>query len=249
MTKAAELTAFLFDGLPQRADAGRLAGELLRWMDASTRFTAFVETYRDKIRKKIRVARDAGSLLDLRGELLIAACLLADRRLALAYEPAASEKRRSPDFGVTYRTNLLFQIEVARMRVEAQEMGETDVQRAAERKQERILRILLDKLSQMQPGAPNLLVIQTIDDLARAIDLNGLMQAIKLRADSKDAALYAASRYAGPADFYKDFLRLTAVVLWGRRPAQVWINRQARPALDEKVLRMIGALPCALDEG
>ncbi len=87
-------------------------------MEASSRFTAFVETYRDKIRKKIRVTREPASVLDLRGELQVAYCLLNDRRLAVAYEPYASAKRRGPDFAVTYRANLMFNIEVARIRVD-----------------------------------------------------------------------------------------------------------------------------------
>ena len=130
---------------------------LMQWMDSSSRFTAFVETYRDKIRKKIRVTRDPESALDVRGELEVAYGLLTDRRLAVAYEPYASAKRRGPDFAVTYRANLVFNIEVARIRVEERRGGEFDLQR----KEERIVRILLDKLGQMQPGMANLLVIHT----------------------------------------------------------------------------------------
>jgi len=139
----------------------------MQWMEASSRFTAFVETYRDKIRKKIRVARQPESVLDLRGELEVAYCLLNDRRLAVAYEPYASAKRRGPDFAVTYRTNLVFNIEVARIRVAESELGGIELPRKAER----IVRILLDKLGQMQPGMANLLVIHTREELARSIDL------------------------------------------------------------------------------
>ena len=71
VTKSADLNAYIFEG-----QAHLLSGELMRWMDASARFTAFVETYRDKIRKKIRVTREPESMLDLRGELEVAYCLL-----------------------------------------------------------------------------------------------------------------------------------------------------------------------------
>src|SRR5512143_827833 len=98
MSKQADLIAYLFAGQPHR-----LSGELRQWMESSSRFTAFVETYRDKVRKKIRSARDPESALDLRSELEVACCLLADRRLDVAYEPYASAKRRGPDFAVTYR--------------------------------------------------------------------------------------------------------------------------------------------------
>ena len=154
MTRLAALIAYVFEGQPHL-----LSGELMQWMEASPRFTAFVETYRDKIRKKIRVTREPESVLDLRGELEVAYGLLNDRRLAVAYEPYASAKRRGPDFAVTYRANLVFNIEVARIRARAQarERSASIIPRA----EERILRILLDKLGQMQPGMANLLVIHT----------------------------------------------------------------------------------------
>ncbi len=229
MTKQADLITYLFDGQPHL-----LSGELAQWMEASSRFTTFVETYRDKIRKKIRITRETESLLDLRGELEVAYGLLNDRRLAVAYEPYASTQRRGPDFAVTYRANLVFNMEVARMRTEANG--------AAPRLEERFLRTLLYKLGQMQPGMPNLLVLHAHHEIARSLDLNKLMQDIKIRAEKKETSFYEMSRYANPAAFYKDFLRLSAILLWTAH-AQLWANKQARPALDEKVLRLVSSLP------
>ena len=217
-----------------------MSGALLQWMDASARFTTFVETYRDKIRKKIRLTNEPESALDLRSELEVAYCLLSDRRLTVAYEPYASAKRRGPDFAVTYRANLVFNIEVARIRVEENGTGEIDLPR----KEERILRILLDKLEQMQPGTPNLLVIHTRQELVRSIDLGRLMQDIKTRVDRKEPSFYAASGYTSPAAFYKDFLHLSGIILWAPE-AQLWVNKQARPALPEKVLHLVASLPRA----
>jgi len=230
MTKQqADLLAFLFDGQPHL-----LSDELTRWLEASARFTLFVETYRDKIRKKIRLAREPETALDLRGELIVAYALLSDRRLDVAYEPYASAKGRGPDFAVTYRANLVFNIEVARMRMEASDLA---------RKEERFLRILLYKLGQMQPGKPNLLVIHTRQELRRALDLDKFMQDLKIRVEKKDPAFYELSRYLNPAAFYKDFLHLSGILLWAASPeAQSWVNKQARPALEEKVLRLVAAL-------
>jgi hypothetical protein len=232
VTKPADLTAYLFEG-----QMHLLSGELSQWMESSPRFTAFVETYRDKIRKKIRVTREPESVLDLRGELEVAYCLLKDRRLAVSYEPYASAKRRGPDFAVTYRVNLVFNIEVARLRVEESRDNGIDLAR----KEERILRILLYKLGQMQPGMANLLVIHTRKELERLIDLDKLMQEIKTRVEKKDPSFYELSRYLNPAAFYKDFLHLSAILLWTANP-QLWVNKQARPSLEEKVLRLISSL-------
>lgn len=232
MTKQADLIVYLFDG-EQRGDA-TLTSVLMQWMDASSRFTTFVEAYSDKIRKKIRVTREPESVLDLRSELEVAYRLLNDRRLAVAYEPYASAKRRGPDFAITYRANLVFNIEVARLRVNESDEQQVDFAR----KDERILRILLYKLGQMQPGMANLLVIHTSQNLAQSIDLGKLMQGIKIRVEGKDPSFYAASRYASPAAFYKDFLHLSGILLWSSG-VQLWTNKQARPGLAENVSRLV----------
>jgi len=230
MAKPADLIAYVFEGKPHQ-----LSGVLRGWMNASSRFTSFVETYRDKIRKKARLNREPENALDLLAELDVAYRLLDDRRLEVAYEPYASEKLRGPDFAVTYRANQVFNIEVARIR------GEANSADALRRKEERILRILLGKLGQMQSGKPNLLAIHVQDDLARAIDLDGLMQALKGVVDAKDSAFYPTGGYSNPAAFYKDFLRLSGLLLWGSE-AQTWLNKQSRPPLDEKTLRIVGEL-------
>jgi hypothetical protein len=222
MTKQDDLIAYLFEGQNHQ-----LSGDFLRWMKASSRFTAFVDTYRDKIRKKIRVTHEAESVLDLRGELEVAYGMLNDRRLDVTYEPYASTGNRAPDYAVTYRANLVFNVEVARIHIE-------------EKGSERVVRILLDKLRQMQPGMANVLVIRAREELAQSIDLGGLMQELKIRVEGKDPSFYANSPYSGPAAFYKDFLHLSGIILWADT-AQVWVNRQARPGLDEKVLRLVAS--------
>ena len=232
MTKQDDLIAYVFDGQPHP-----LAGELRRWMEVSTRFTTFVENYRDKIRKKARINRQLESALDLRGELEVAYRLLSDRRLELSYEPYASLKKRGPDFAVTYRANLVFNLEVARIRNDENHPVGGDLQR----KEERILRVMLDKLGQMHPSMPNLLVIHVWEELARAVNLDQLMQEIKTKVEKHDASFYSSSRYNSPAHFYRDFLHLNGLMLWAPG-GQMWINKQARPALQEKVLRLIDSL-------
>jgi hypothetical protein len=230
VTKQADLLAFLFEGQPHP-----LAADLLQWMEASSRFRLFVDTYRDKIRKKVRLTRQPESGLDLRCELEVAYGLLKDRRMNVAYEAYASAKKRGPDFTVSYRVNLVFNIEVARMRMEVSATGDL------ERIYERLLRILLDKIDQMQPGMPNLLVIHTRKELWRILDLERFMQEVKVRVEKKDPTFYSLTPYASPADFYKDFSRLNAILLWADS-AQLWINKQARSSLPEKLLRRVSAL-------
>ncbi len=232
MTKQADLIEYLFNG-----QENFLSVELFEWMYISTRFTTFVDTYRDKIRKKIRVTRESESMLDVRGELEVAYRLLDDRRFTVEYEPYATTPGRGPDFAVTYRMNLRFNVEVSRMRSDANGVTEDTIVR----NEERLLRILLSKLGQMQAGMANVLVIHTRREITQSINLEQFMQGIKNRVEGKEPSFYELSRYANPAAFYKDFLHLSGLVLWSP-VAQLWINKQARPDLDGTILRRIREL-------
>lgn len=216
------MIAVLFDGGPHP-----FRSDLLRWMSDSSRYTTFVETYRDKIRKKVRVSKDPDSRLDLKAELFVACCLLRDRRLELEYEKFASARRRGPDFTVTYRSNLVFNVEVSRLH------GDKGTTTA------RFYRTLFAKLGQMQPGVPNVLAVHARPEHAGEFDLDSTFQQLKIRVDRRDPEFFTGSSYSSPADFYKDFLRLSGVFVWG---VQYWINKQARLALPEKVFRLVHVL-------
>jgi hypothetical protein len=71
---AADLTGL--DAVAAGEGTHGFSAELAAWLAAAPRFAAFTDTHRDKIRKKLRSARDAGALLDVRAELLVAHRLL-----------------------------------------------------------------------------------------------------------------------------------------------------------------------------
>ena len=149
-----------------------LAHDLRRWMEASRRFRAFAETHRDKIRKKVRVARGEDAHRGLRAELAAAHALLADRRVDLAYERAGSSVG-GPDFTVSFRSHLAFNLEVTSSR------GDPG---ALERQ-------LLAKLHQLPPGVPNALLVavdRTADDLP---DVDRVVRAIRARPDDRETRL------------------------------------------------------------
>ncbi len=126
----------------------------------------------------------ADTYSDLRSELELSYCLLNDRRLIVAYESCASTKIRGPDFAITYRVNLTFNIEVARMRSE-----------------DRIQVILLDKLGQMQANTPNLLVIRTRQELVRSKNLGELVQEMKIRIDKERSCFLSDNPLCQPGCF------------------------------------------------
>lgn len=108
-----ELLAYVFDGRSHL-----LTQPMAKWLASSRRFTAFVTTFRDKIRKKIRATHDQESLLDLHLELETAFLLLQERPLSVVYEPEQLGRARSPDFAVSFTTSLSFMVEVTRLRAD-----------------------------------------------------------------------------------------------------------------------------------
>jgi hypothetical protein len=200
------------------------AQELLGWLAGSSRFRAFAETHRDKIRKKLRTAADAEALKDVRAELQVARLLLADRRIEIAFEAYGSGKG-GPDFSLTYRGTQSFNLEVTRLRhvPDATRFGES----------------VLAKLRQLPPSVPNVLVVAIDGDTADALDVGGATRELRARADAKDEAFFARRGFEGTREFWERYLRLAAVLVWcevaaGEARAAMWTNRSARIALPER---------------
>jgi hypothetical protein len=145
------LLADLFDDPSDILAPHILAQPLATWQASSRRFAAFVTTFRDKIRKKLRAAQDNDSLLDLRLELETAYLLLQDKSLSLVYEPQQIGKVRGPDFAVTYTTSVTFMLEVTRLRPGANAASSTLADRVAD--------AMGDKLGQLSPQSGNVLLV------------------------------------------------------------------------------------------
>src|SRR5580765_5992638 len=132
-----------------------LAAQFALWLASSARFRAFAEQYRDKIRKKVRGIRDQEGLRDLTFELEIAYLLLSERRFAVEYEKGGVGKQRGPDFCVTFRTHILFNVEVKRFRASA-------IDRTAEPPEySRIASTACQKIGQLPAGMINILAISS----------------------------------------------------------------------------------------
>jgi hypothetical protein len=224
-----ELIAFLFEGQPNLITA-----PLTRWVAISPRYTVFVEKYKDKIRKKIRVTREKEAIEDLFYELQIPFLLLQERRFDLAYEPYLSGKTRGPDFSVTFRTNFAFNIEVTRVRGLRKALS-APTEAAIDF---RLIDVLCGKLRQMLPKMANLLMIEVSPDALEQLDPAAQVAWVKDKAESRDQRFYARHRFLSPADFFKYYKRLSALVLYNsaneRKPV-VWLNPQAGVGLPDAV--------------
>jgi len=225
-----ELIAYLFG-----ADRSALAAEVGPWLASSPRFRAFAETYRDKIRKKARVLREDEARRDLMFELAIALRLVDDRRFAVEYEPYGMGQR-APDFRVTFRGGIRFNVEVRRLRKQAS-MPDASVDQA------RVIRAVCDKLGQLPPSMINVLVLGADGPSSAADALAPTMLRLQDRAAQKDEVFFQQRGFTGTRDFLRHFQRLSgALWLGGALPVGLWRNPQARHPLPADLARALGAV-------
>ena len=231
-----ELLTYLFDG-----KAHLLATPMATWLASSRRFTAFVNTFHNKIRKKLRTTQEMERLLDLHLELETAYLLLQERSLSLVYEPPKGGQSRGPDFAVTYTTSTLFMVEVTRGLAQAQEL-EPPPQAAPIRSLagEWLADMVCSKLSQLLPKHTNILLVGVktpcfIQDTLRATMLN-----LQQRAERNDAAIVQRNGFRDRAHFFQHYHRLSELLVRGPHlqadePLIGWVNPQAKYPLPGKV--------------
>jgi hypothetical protein len=234
-----ELLTYLFDGKPHL-----LATPMATWLASSRRFTAFVNNFHNKIRKKLRATQEIERLLDLRVELETAYLLLQERSLSLVYEPPTGGQSRCPDFAVTYTTSTLFMVEVTRGLAQAREL-EPPPQTAPihpihSLAGEWLTDMVCSKLSQLLPKHTNILLVgvetpRFIQDTLRATMLN-----LQQRAERNDAAIVQRNGFRDRAHFFQHYHRLSELLVRGLHlqadePLIGWVNPQAKYPLPGRV--------------
>jgi hypothetical protein len=205
------------------------AAQCAAWMSVSAPFLAFVETHETKIRKKVRGAQDDEGLRDVAFELSTAAWLLHDRRVSIGYERYLAEKARGPDFTVTFKGHIVFNVEVRRLRAAATA--------------ERVIDVVCEKAGQMPPGVTNVLVIGCE---GATPDLDAAVKRLRTLAEGKQDAFFTARGWRDARGFLRAWPRLGAVVLRAAladigsaaRPA-VWLNRAAKHPVAVEVQKLL----------
>jgi hypothetical protein len=192
-----------------------LAVHFAQWVEASPRFRAFAETYRDKIRKKVRTITEAEGYRDLQAELATAYFLVLERRFVVDYEKYGVGKQRGPDFSITYKTHIRFDVEVTRLRGQAVEAG-------GSLEPGKLANTLCAKLQQLPPSMINILALVVGPELASDVQLTeddlagGLRGALALlqeRVERKDDDFFIRRGFLGTRDFLKYYGRLSAIRL------------------------------------
>ena len=206
---------------------------LSSWL-SSPRFAAFAELHRDKIRKKVRSRTDDESLADLRAELGIAALLLRDKRVVLQYERYYAERLRGPDFSASIGDGRRFDVEVSRLRGQA---DATPVYRLAG--------TLCDKVGQLRPGLVNIIaVVCDTPSIAPTTPAEAARQLME-RATNRDEGFFARHGYRDLRDFHRDYLRLSAVLIryiaadGSGSTITIWANPQTRQPLPPEMVALL----------
>jgi hypothetical protein len=221
-----------------------------QWL-ASRRFRTFAENYQTKIRAKLRTASDEEALQDLLFELTIARWLLQEKRLHVAYEPQPVRSAPGPDFTVTFTTKTIFHVEVTRIRPPAPTEHATASSLMLD--PHKLLHVILGKLTQIKPGAANVLLIGLPSDAVTDINLDELTKQMKQRITSNDTTFLARSRLRTPGEFFKQYHALSGILLYGVAPTTLgvataptpllWLNKEARYPLVAQVQTCLRQLP------
>ena len=222
-----DLLTYLFDG-----QSHPLAAPMGTWLASSRRFTNFVHSSRDKIRKKLRTMQEQERLRDLRLELETAYLLLQERSLSLVYEPQLGGVR-SPDFEVSFTTSFTFMVEVTRLRTPARTTPIPDIS-------ERVADAMCDKLRQFPSQRGTVLLVGIDGPGPTHSDLQATLVRVQRRAEQNDAAVLQQKGFHDRADFFRRYQRLSEMLVRGSQlqpseSAVTWVNPQAKYPLPSKV--------------
>jgi len=233
--KVNELLTYIFSGSHYS-----FAALFAAWLNASPPFKVFAEAQRAKIRKKVQNTRDEETRRDLEAELATAYWLLQERRFTLDYELYGAEKARGPDFTVTFRTRIRFNVEVTRLR-----RGAAAVPPDPAAARPKILNSLCAKLGQMPPSIINVLLLVGDGDTYDAEAVGAAIRLLGDRATHKDDEFFIRRGFTSARDFQRQYARLSAVLFrplpdaGPPAPATLWLNTQARHPLPSDIAAIL----------
>lgn len=226
-----ELLTYLFEHKhPARVS------EFEAWLITSRRFKQFALDNRDKIRAKIRNARDDSVMQDLRAELEAAVLLLRAEKFTIEYEKYVAAKQRGPDYTVTWKTHTPFNVEVRRIRsVEGE-------QENAEAQVTKLMSVLCEKIGQLPPGIINLLWLTSEREIALP-ELQRALQMLQQFAEQRDQEFFTRRGFHSIAEFNKQFQRLSGILLHDANNNALWQNVNARHPLPREITTTLERLP------
>lgn len=101
----------------------RISDYIGSWLSTCSRVNGFLYTYKDKIRSKVRCAKSDEDLEDIRFELEVAYLFLLDKRFEIEYEKYCTGNSRAPDYFVTFKQAISFNVNVEVKRIRETDAG------------------------------------------------------------------------------------------------------------------------------
>lgn len=209
--------------------------EFEAWVRGSRRFRAFADSYRTKIRAKLKNVSGDSGMKDLRAELQTAALLLHEDRFTLEYEKYAALKQRGPDFTVTFKTHTPFNVEVRRIRSVELDDGDSDTQIT------KLMAVLCDKVGQMPPSIVNLLWLTAERELSEA-DLNQAAATLRQLAERKTEDFFTRRGFESATDFLRQYRQLSGIIFRQSGRHGLWLNALARHKTPPEIVLAIQRL-------
>lgn len=180
------------------------------WLRGSRRFRDFAHEYRNKIRAKLNNAKHAGGLDDLRAELQAAALLFGEQRFEVEYERYAAAKQRGPDFTVTFKGHIPFNVEVRRLPADPS----------------RLPAVICEKVRQLPSSIINLLWLAGGEATTASVDAAG--SSLRQKAEGSEDIYFETQGFRNAAEFLKSYRHLSGIVLHSANGILIWLNPLAR---------------------
>jgi hypothetical protein len=204
------------------------------WVKASRRFKAFAISQRSKIRTKLKSARDAEQLKDLRAELETAMLLLREEKFTLEYEKYAALRQRGPDYTVTFKTHTPFNIEVRRIR-------SLEFEGDSEARVSKLMAVVSEKTRQMPPSIVNFIWLFAERDIDEE-ELNLANITLRQLAERKVEDYFTKRGFTNAADFLKQYRQLSGIVLHQSSENLLWLNSLAKHKAPPELLNALKRL-------
>jgi hypothetical protein len=180
------------------------------WVRSSRRFRTFAETHVSKIGKKLRNVRDEAGFIDLYYELETAYRLLQAQHFSVEYEKYNSLKQRGPDFTVSFRVNLIFNMEVTRLRAPEEPPDSFSTEAVENLTARKITEMIFDKVGQMIPNSIN--IIRLASDFEISPDkLTTVLTQLRLAAEQKQNEIFSQRGFGDARDFIRQWQHLSSI--------------------------------------
>jgi hypothetical protein len=229
MNTVDELLSYIFDGKKTG-----FYSEFEGWVKASRRFKAFAISQRSKIRTKLKSARDAEQMKDLRGELETAMLLLREEKFTLEYEKYAAMRQRGPDYTVTFKTHTPFNVEVRRIR-------SLEFEGDSEARVSKLMGVVCEKTWQMPPSLVNFIWLFAERDIDEEA-LNLANVTLRQLAERKVDDYFSKRGFTNAADFLKQYRQLSGIVLHQSSENLIWLNSLAKHKAPPELLNALKRL-------